>query len=133
MLVLILLVTLNEKILLRSIIKLIVTLQNTHVYYMLAKLYSCQMLSWSWSHGSWFYNYLCNRCLSSLDALDTTLCDKNSQWLAAGRWFSLGSPVSSTNKSDRQDVTAILLKVAFNTIILTLILFMSNRNNLKEK
>jgi len=47
MLVLILLVTLNEKILLRSIIKLIVTLHNTHVYYMLAKLYSCQMLSWS--------------------------------------------------------------------------------------
>jgi len=21
---------------------------------------------WSWSHGSWIYNYLCNRCLSPL-------------------------------------------------------------------
>ena len=21
-------------------------------------------LSWSWSHGSWIYNYLCNKCLS---------------------------------------------------------------------
>ena len=22
--------------------------------------------SWSWSHGSWIYNYLCNQCLSPL-------------------------------------------------------------------
>jgi hypothetical protein len=22
--------------------------------------------SWSWSYGSWIYNYLCNHCLSSL-------------------------------------------------------------------
>jgi len=22
--------------------------------------------SWSWSYGSWIYNYLCNRCLSPL-------------------------------------------------------------------
>ena len=28
-----------------------------------------------------------------------TLCHKVCQWLAAGRWFSLGSPVSSTNKT----------------------------------
>ena len=33
-----------------------------------------------------------------------------------GRWFSLGTPVSSTNKTDRQDITEILLKVALNTI-----------------
>jgi len=40
--------------------------------------------SWSWSYGSWIYNYLCNQCLSPLkllvqthswqDVLDTTLC-----------------------------------------------------------
>ena len=23
--------------------------------------------SWSWSHGSWIYNYLCNQCLSPLN------------------------------------------------------------------
>jgi hypothetical protein len=46
----------------------------------------------------------------------TTLCDKVCQWLAAGRWFSLGPPVSSTNKTDRNDITEILLKVALNTI-----------------
>ena len=33
-----------------------------------------------------------------------------------GQWFSLGSPVSSTNKTDCHDVTEILLKVALNTI-----------------
>jgi hypothetical protein len=30
--------------------------------------------------------------------------------------FSPGSPVSSTNKTDRHDITEILLKVALNTI-----------------
>ena len=33
-----------------------------------------------------------------------------------GRWFSPGTPVSSTNKSNRHDITEILLKVALNTI-----------------
>jgi hypothetical protein len=32
------------------------------------------------------------------------------------RWFSPGTPVSSTNKTDRHDMTEILLKVALNTI-----------------
>ena len=36
--------------------------------------------------------------------LDTTLCDKDYQWLAVGRRFSLGTPVSSTNQSDRHDI-----------------------------
>jgi hypothetical protein len=36
--------------------------------------------------------------------------------LVTGRWFSPGAPVSSTNKTDRQNVTEILLKVALNTI-----------------
>jgi hypothetical protein len=31
----------------------------------------------------------------------------------------VGTPVSSTNKTDRQDITEILLKVVLNTIILT--------------
>jgi len=41
------------------------------------------------------------------------ICDKVYQWFAAGQWFS---PVSSTNKTDRYDITEILLKVALNTI-----------------
>ena len=39
---------------------------------------------------------------------------------AAGLWCSLGTPVSSTNKIDRHDIAEILLKVALNTITLTL-------------
>jgi len=48
---------------------------------------------------------------------DTTLCDnKVCQGLATGQWFSPGTPVSSTNKTDRHDITEILFKVALNTI-----------------
>jgi hypothetical protein len=51
----------------------------------------------------------CNKIIAPLwvqiplrrGALDTTLCDKVCQWLVAGRWVSLGTPVSSTNKTDR--------------------------------
>ena len=52
----------------------------------------------------------------SIRARCTTLCNKVCQWLVAGRWFSPGSPISSTNKTDRHDITEILLKVALNTI-----------------
>ena len=45
-----------------------------------------------------------------------TVCDKVFQWLATGQWFSPGPPVSSTNKTDRHEITQILLKVALNTI-----------------
>jgi hypothetical protein len=36
-----------------------------------------------------------------------------------GRWFSPDTLVSSTNKTDRHEVTEIFLKVALNTIALT--------------
>ena len=47
--------------------------------------------------------------------LDTTLCDQVCQCQ-----FSPGTPVSSTNKTDHHDITAILLKVALKTITITL-------------
>jgi hypothetical protein len=34
----------------------------------------------------------------------------------AGRWFSPGTPVSSTNKTHHHDIAEILLKVALNTL-----------------
>jgi hypothetical protein len=40
--------------------------------------------------------------------LDTTLCDKVYQSLATGRWFSVGTPVSSTNKTDRHYINQSL-------------------------
>ena len=66
------------------------------------------------------------------DVLDTTLCclfvfdirilitplvSSNSsynicQWLATSLWFSPGTPVSSTNKTNHHNIVEILLKVA---------------------
>jgi hypothetical protein len=66
----------------------------------------------------------------SIRARCTTLCDKERQWLVTGRWFSLGPSVSSTNKTDRHDITEILLKVALNTIKQTNISNNSNLSNL---
>jgi hypothetical protein len=42
--------------------------------------------------------------------------DKVYQLLAHGRWFSLGTPASSTTKTGRHYIAEILLKVALNTI-----------------
>ena len=52
----------------------------------------------------------------SIRARCTTICDKVCQGLATGLWFSLGPLVFSTNKTDRHDITEILLKVALKTI-----------------
>jgi hypothetical protein len=41
--------------------------------------------------------------------------DKVYQLLAHGRWFSPGTPVSSTTKTGRHDIAELLLKVALNT------------------
>ena len=41
--------------------------------------------------------------------------DKDYQLLAHGRWFSQGTPASSTTKTGRHDIAEILLKVALNT------------------
>ena len=46
----------------------------------------------------------------------TTLCDKVYQRLATGQRFSPATPVSSTNKTYRQDIADILLKMALNPI-----------------
>jgi len=87
----------------------------------------------SWSYGSWNYNYLCNQCHFSCElepcsrwgVLNATLCDKVCQSLATCQWFSPGTLVSSTNKTDCHDITEILLKVALNTISQNLTLFSS--------
>jgi hypothetical protein len=39
---------------------------------------------------------------------NTSLCDKVCQWLVTGRWFSLVTQVSSTNKTDLQEVDNFL-------------------------
>ena len=42
--------------------------------------------------------------------------DEVYQLLAHGRWFSPGTPASSTTKTGHHDIDEILLKVALNTI-----------------
>jgi hypothetical protein len=42
--------------------------------------------------------------------------DKVYQLLAHGRWFSPGTPASSTTKTGCHDIVEVLLKVALNTI-----------------
>jgi hypothetical protein len=86
------------------------------------------IFNWPWSYGSWINNYICNQCLSPRTLWvrtplmwgvpDTTLCDQVCQCLAAG-WFSSDTPVSSTIKTDRHDITEILLTMVLNTITLT--------------
>jgi hypothetical protein len=71
-------------------------------------------------YGSWIYNYLCNRCLSplmwvwiSIRARCTTLCDKS---LSVTCDRSVVFSRYSNKKTDRHDITEILLKVRLNTI-----------------
>jgi hypothetical protein len=65
-----------------------------------------------------------NQCLSLLILLIrisikercTTLCDEVCLWFATSCWLSWGPPVSSPSKTDRHEITEILLKVVLNTI-----------------
>ena len=58
---------------------------------------SFMMLLWSWSHGSWIYNYLCNQHLLPLKlwvpipftARCTISCDKVSQFLTYSITFRI--------------------------------------------
>ena len=53
---------------------------------------------------------------TKIDAHDSKQTIKQyKEWLATGRWFSPGTPVSSTNKTNPNDITEILLKVALST------------------
>jgi len=103
---------------------------RVHKYVFVLSLSANKEPLWSWSYGSWIYNYLCNQLLSPLTlwvriprwrgVLDTTLWYKVCQWLAEGQWFSLGTAVSLTNNTYHHDITEMLLKVVLNTITLTL-------------
>jgi hypothetical protein len=53
------------------------------------------------------------------DVLDTTIYKNVCQWLVTDRWFSPGTPVSSTNKTDHHDIAEILWKMALSTITLS--------------
>jgi hypothetical protein len=64
---------------------------------------------------AWVRAQLCN--LQKGCARLAAASDKVYQLLAHGRWFSPGTPASSTTKTGRHDIAEILLKVALNTKI----------------
>jgi hypothetical protein len=88
-------------------------------------------LSWPWSYGSWIYNYLCNHCLSPPMLWVPNPTQMRCTWyiimwqslsVTCGLWFSPGTLISSTNRTDHHNKTEILLKVALNTVTLPLTL-----------
>jgi hypothetical protein len=82
-------------------------------------------LSWSWSYGSWIYNYLCNQCLSPQTLWVWILLSRGVLYminLSVTCSRSVVSLVFSTNKTDCHDITEILLKVALNILTLNITL-----------
>ena len=51
---------------------------------------------------------ICTDCSSSRKSNNHTIATTVCPWLAIGRWFFSGTPVSSTNKTDCYDITEIL-------------------------
>ena len=62
-------------------------------------------------------------CVQLIVQLKTKLCDKVCQLFAAGQSFSLGTPVSSTNKTDGQDIAEILFLARTRFILVYKITF----------
>jgi hypothetical protein len=97
--------------------------------------------SWSSPYGSWINNYLCNLCLSPLKlwvriSLMARCTRYNFMWLSLSLTCDMsvvfpGTLVSSPTKTDRHGVTEILLKVALNIIILSILLYLIYRLDFK--
>ena len=82
----------------------------------------CMVVGFTTTNAISTYMYLPWNCefesRSWRGVLNTTLCDKVCQWLAADLWFSQSTPVSSTNQTDCHNIAEIFLKEALNTITL---------------
>ena len=111
---LILIKKINQKSLLNNICNAFVKYQMYFNYFGMSNKGS------SWSYGSCIYHYLCNQCLSPLKlrrripvmARCTRFNIMFVSDLQQVSGFLHGTPVSSTNKTDRQYITQMLLKVA---------------------
>ena len=82
---------------------------------------------WSWSYGSLIYILVTIYAISAYQysefesrSGEVYLIQHYVKKFVSDLWqFTPGTPVSSINKTDRQDITEILFKVALNTITLT--------------
>jgi len=77
---------------------------------------SCKYIYYKICYEKKIWTKMVNNSTNISKTNDTTLCDKVCHWLPTGQWFSPSTPVSSTNKTDRHNITEILLKVVLNTI-----------------
>ena len=99
----------------------------------MTKMYTLSMYywgpSWSWSYGSLILSLTVQSVPITTEVVSSNPVHgevysiqhyviKFCQWLVTDRRFSLGTMVSSSNKTDRHDITEVLLKVAFNIISL---------------
>ena len=71
--------------------------------------------------SNWFYrSYFPLRSTKGSKFKENILCKNGLKFvckcLVTGQWFSPGTLVSSTNKTDRHDIAEILLKVTLSTI-----------------
>ena len=75
----------------------------------------------SWSYCSWIYYYICNQCISPLTLqcriplIDYVIKFVRDLWQVGGflRVFRFPPPI--TNKTDRHDITEILLKASLTS------------------
>jgi hypothetical protein len=93
---------------------------NLYNFFFIDNVFREVVLLFSWALFSCIFMQFesCSENMYSIQQYVIKVC----QWLAAGWWFSPGTPVSSTNKPDRYDIAELLLKVALDTITLTLYL-----------
>ena len=71
--------------------------------------------SWPWSYDSWIFNYLCNQWCCEFESRKRRGVQHHAIKYVCG-FLCMGPPVSSTKKTDRHDITKILVRVALNTI-----------------
>ena len=82
----------------------------------LSNIEDLQIIDTNGMYNSYDFSTYCQFESRSWRGVLMARCTRNNiMWLAAGRWFSMGTPVSSTNKTGRHGIAEIVLKVALNT------------------
>jgi hypothetical protein len=101
-----------------GILNILYNKYTIYVHVRCRKIYNLETGSFFWCVSQRVqinYIYICIPTVQ-VYCVNPAMCDKIWHWLAAGRGFSPGTLVSSTNETGGQDITEILLKVALNTI-----------------
>ena len=71
-----------------------------------------------WFTPSTYSVRITGNCTSLSSALGEVYpIQQDYQWRVAGRWFPLGSPISLTNRTDRNGIHNIFSKVPLHTVI----------------